>query len=92
MRVWRRVWFGGKVIRSISFDAFISHLIDPPVHTPTIEPKKEQRFSKDGHFYTGAIGIGTYSWGDRRDGFFYGDVRAWVRRGWGGLVDVIRDS
>lgn len=38
------------------------------------EPKKEQRFSKDGHFYTGAIGIGTYSWGDRRDGFFYGDV------------------
>ncbi len=37
------------------------------------EPKKE-RFSKDGHFYTGAIGIGTYSWGDRRDGFFYGDV------------------
>lgn len=38
------------------------------------EPKKEARFSKDSHFYTGAIGIGTYSWGDRRDGFFYGDV------------------
>jgi hypothetical protein len=40
------------------------------------EPKKEQRFSKDVHFYAGAIGIGTYSWGDRRDGFFYGDVRS----------------
>ncbi len=43
---------------------------------PPEEPKKEQRFSKDGHFYRGAIGIGTYSWGDRRDGFFYGDVRS----------------
>lgn len=38
------------------------------------EPKKDTKFSKDSHFYTGAIGIGTYSWGDRRDGFFYGDV------------------
>lgn len=43
-----------------------------PIKQP--EEPKQQRFSKDGHFYTGAIGIGTYSWGDRRDGFFYGDV------------------
>lgn len=66
---------------SIQFDP------DPqPVPTPTpmrTEPKKEQRFSKDGHFYAGAIGIGTYSWGDRRDGFFYGDVRITSSRGFG---------
>jgi hypothetical protein len=45
------------------------------------EPKKEARFSKDSHFYTGAIGIGTYSWGDRRDGFFYGDVSSTAEEG-----------
>ena len=37
------------------------------------EPKKEV-FSRKDHFYQGKFAVGTYGWGDRRDGFFYGDV------------------
>ena len=46
--------------------------------------QKKEKFTKDGHFYTGAIGIGTYSWGDRRDGFFYGDVSISISQSWDG--------